>query len=173
MARWRPSHYFHSYRPFYRHGPYYGHYWRHYGRRWPWFQPFGYSGPTSSSFVAWAQSVLATLFGPAVPQDGYFGPETRSFVQRFQAQQGMPPTGDLDGGTVAALQAASRPEPPMPAPPPVAPPIFAAPQPMPPPDAPPAQDVPPPPPVQRDHRHPPQSQESEIAAEPMGSPERG
>jgi peptidoglycan hydrolase-like protein with peptidoglycan-binding domain len=80
---------------------------RYYGRRWPWLQGGGWSqGPASSSLVAWAQSCLATIFGPVVPQDGVFGPETRGFVQQFQAQQGLPTTGDLDQATVSALQAA-------------------------------------------------------------------
>jgi len=164
---WRSYPHFHSnrFRPFYRHGPYYGRYWHHWRRRWPWLQvPFADSGPIASSFVAWAQSALATVFGPAVPQDGVFGPETRGFVQRFQAQQGLPPTGDLDGGTVAALQAAVSPQPASAPPPPPAPP-------MPPQDAQPAQDVPPPPP--RDHRHAAPSQQSEVAAEPTEAPERG
>ena len=176
--RWSPR--FHSYhlRPFYRQGPYYGRYWRHYGygRRWPWLHvPFAPAGPISSPLVAWAQSVLATVFGPAVPQDGVFGPETHGFVQRFQAQQGLPATSDLDGPTVAALQAAASPQPPSP-PPPTAAPAFAPPPQMPPPpeDAPPALDVPPPPPARRHHAPPSQpSQQSEVAAGPAESSERG
>ena len=177
-GRSRPYFDAYRFRPFYRHGPYYGGHgpyygrWHHGRRRWPWLQvPFAASGPIASSFVAWAQSALATVFGPAVPQDGVFGPETRGFVQRFQAQQGLPPTGDLDGATVAALQAAVSPEPASPPPPPPpAPPTFAAPPPMPPQDAQPALDVPLPP---RDHRHAAPSQQGEVAAEPTEAPERG
>jgi hypothetical protein len=74
--------------------------------RWSWLHgPYSPEGPASSPFVAWAQRVLAQMFGPSVPQDGVFGPETRQFVQQFQAQRGLPATGDLDDATVAALQA--------------------------------------------------------------------
>jgi peptidoglycan hydrolase-like protein with peptidoglycan-binding domain len=168
---WRPNPNSRFYRlqP-YPHGRYYGRHWGRYGRRWPWVHvPFAPPGPISSPFVAWAQSVLASVFGPAVPQDGVFGPETRGFVQRFQAQQGLPATSDLDGATVAALQAAASPQPPS-APPPTAAPTFAAPPQMPPEDAPPAQDVPPPSPARR---HAPPSQQSEVAAGPAEAPERG
>jgi peptidoglycan hydrolase-like protein with peptidoglycan-binding domain len=171
--RWNPhpSSRFYNLRSYRRHGPFYGRYWGHYGRRWPWLHgPFAPPGPISSSFVAWAQSALASVFGPAVPQDGVFGPETRGFVQRFQSQQGLPATSDLDGATVAALQAAASPQPPpAEAPPPPAPPASAAPPP--PQDAPPAQDVPPPPPARR-HSAPSQ-QQSELAAGPAEAPERG
>jgi peptidoglycan hydrolase-like protein with peptidoglycan-binding domain len=164
------SPFYHGYhfRPGFRYGP---HSYGRYGRRWPWLHgPFLPHGPISSSFVAWAQSALATVFGPVVPQDGVFGPETRGFVQRFQTQQGLPPTGDLEGATVAALQAAGSPEPPPPPPPPPEPPpppqVFSAP-PAPPP---PPQDAPPPPPH---HRQTAQTQQSEVGADRSGPPEQG
>jgi len=118
-----PYHFFrHRYRPWLRYGQRYR---RHRPYRWSWLhRPYSPDGPVSSSFVAWAQSVLAQVFGPVVPQDGVFGSETRGFVTQFQAQQGLPGTGDLDGATVAALQAVGvgpepapipwRPEPGMP-----------------------------------------------------------
>jgi peptidoglycan hydrolase-like protein with peptidoglycan-binding domain len=152
------------FRPGFRYGPhFYGRNWGHYRPRWPWIAhgPFFSHGPTSSSFVAWAQSALATVFGPAVPQDGVFGPETRGFVQRFQVQQGLPATSDLDGATLAALQAGANPQPP-PAPPEPPPPprAFAPPPPpSPPQDAPPDQVQPPP----RAHHQTAQSGEQEIA----------
>ncbi len=103
-----PYHFYrHRYRPGFRYGR------RFYGRhgRWPWLhRPYSPEGPVSSPFVAWAQRVLAQVFGPIVPQDGVFGPETHRFVVQFQAQQGLPTTGDLDDATVAALQAAVGPE---------------------------------------------------------------
>jgi Putative peptidoglycan binding domain len=104
--RLRTPYHFHGYRPRFRYGR------RFYGRHWPyrWHWLHRPEGPISSPFVAWAQRVLAQVFGPIVPQDGVFGPETRRFVEQFQAQQGLPVTGDLDDATVAALQAAVGPE---------------------------------------------------------------
>jgi hypothetical protein len=153
-------------RPGFRYGPhFYGRYWGQYGRRW--------QGPISSAFVAWAQSSLATVFGSVVPQDGVFGPETREFVQRFQAQQGLPPTGDLDGATVAALQAVVSPQPPAqpspPTEPPPPPPAFAvSPQ-----DVLPPQPPPPTPLAPRVHRPAPPSGEAELAGVPAEAVERG
>jgi hypothetical protein len=81
---------------------------RHWPYRWSWLHsPDSPEGPVPSPFVAWAQRVLAQVFGPIVPQDGVLGPETRRFVGQFQAQNGLPTTGDLDGATVSALQAAA------------------------------------------------------------------
>src|ERR1700728_3158550 len=135
MAKFRPA-YRYRLHPYRRLGSYY------YGRRWPWLQGATWSqDPVSSSFVAWAQRCLAIVFGPVVPQDGVFGPETRGFVEQFQAQHGLRATGDLDEATVSALQAAvsSGPavsSPSEPAPPP---PIFVAPPPSPGAPAPPPQ----------------------------------
>jgi hypothetical protein len=120
-----PHHFFrHRYRPGFRYGRrFYRH---HRPSRWSWLHgPYSPEGPVSSPFVAWAQSVLAQVFGPVVPQDGVFGSETRGFVAQFQAQQRLPSIGDLDDATVAALQGVeagpglatpipSRPEPRMP-----------------------------------------------------------
>ena len=108
--------------------------WRRYGR-WSWpRRPYWAQGPASWSLVAWAQQHLAVVFGPVVPQDGVFGPETRGFVQRFQMQQGLAATGNLDDATVAALQAViSSGLPPMPPPPPgfgPPPPDFGPPPPV-------------------------------------------
>jgi peptidoglycan hydrolase-like protein with peptidoglycan-binding domain len=164
------SKYGYPFRPGYRYGPHFHRrHWGHYGHRWGWLhRPLWPQGPVSSPFVAWAQRSLATVFGPAVPQDGVFGPETRGFVQQFQAQQGLPATGNLEDATVAALQAAVNPPPPAPPPPPPEPPppMFAAapPPPMPPPEG-------PPPP----HHHRPTGpgDHGEIAAGPTDSVERG
>jgi peptidoglycan hydrolase-like protein with peptidoglycan-binding domain len=94
---------------FYQHRPGFRYrrrfYKRHWPYRWSWLHsPDSPEGPVPSPFVAWAQRVLAQVFGPIVPQDGVLGPETRGFVAQFQAQQGLPSIGDLDDATVAALQ---------------------------------------------------------------------
>jgi peptidoglycan hydrolase-like protein with peptidoglycan-binding domain len=89
---------------------------RGYGRRWHWAHAavaVAPLGPVPSATVTWAQQALAQIFGPLVPQDGILGPETRGFVARFQAQQGLPPTGDLDDATLSALQAATASPPPV------------------------------------------------------------
>jgi hypothetical protein len=148
---WRHS-YRYGYRPRFGFGSrYYWRRWPRYGRRWNWLQsPYAPEGPVSSSFVAWAQGVLAQVFGPTVPQDGVFGPETHRLVAQFQAQQGLPASGSLDGATVAALQAVSSPPEPVMAPPPPPPPE------PPPPPAPIVVGPPPPPkspPPDRPHRY--------------------
>jgi hypothetical protein len=101
-----PYHFFrHRYRPGFRYGQ--GFHRRHRPYRWSWLhRQYPPEGPVSSPFVAWAQRVLAQVFGPIVPQDGVFGSETRGFVGQFQVQRGLPTSGDLDDATVAALQAA-------------------------------------------------------------------
>jgi hypothetical protein len=82
--------------------------------------------------VAWAQSCLAQLLGPSVPQDGVLGAATQQAVQEFQAQQRLSPSGFLDGDTIAALQAAcsggSAMAPPPDSPPPPA--VFSSPPPV-------------------------------------------
>ena len=117
-------HHFYHHRPGFRYRRRF--YRRHWPYRWSWLHsPDSPEGPVPSPFVAWAQRVLAQVFGPIVPQDGVLGPETRRFVGQFQAQNGLPMTGDLDGATVSALQAPTlgpelvnpiprRPEPAMP-----------------------------------------------------------
>ena len=84
---------------------------------------------------------LATVFGPGVPEDGVLVPR-RVGCSAISAQQGPPPTGDLEEPLVAALQAAVSPEPASPPPPslPPAPLTFAALLPTPPQDAQPAQE---------------------------------
>jgi peptidoglycan hydrolase-like protein with peptidoglycan-binding domain len=98
----------------------------HRGRRWGWLGAAGVPAPTlSSDWVAWAQSCLARVVGPWVPQDGVMGPDTVRAVQQFQTQQQIPVSGMLDSGTIAALQGAcSGPAagPPGPPPPPMGPP---------------------------------------------------
>jgi peptidoglycan hydrolase-like protein with peptidoglycan-binding domain len=177
---WRGHSFRYGYRPRFRYGSrFYGRRWPYYGRRWGWFHPrYVPEGPISSSFVAWAQTVLAQVFGPIVPQDGVFGAETHRFVGQFQAQQGLPTSGSLDGATVAALQAVTSPEPPPPPPPPPEPPppptpIFVAPPPppMPPPPSPPS-----PPPAHPRHQRapgPPPAEQGELAAGSTDVVERG
>ena len=79
--------------------------WLGYGRRWPWFYRSIWRDGLVSPTVAWAQTCLAQLLGPRVPQDGIMGPGTREAIEQFQMQQQLPPTGILDDNTVGALQA--------------------------------------------------------------------
>ena len=92
------------------HGSYHGgrhgffHRGRWQGRRWQ-----GISGgapPAPDPQVQWAQSCLAQLVDPSVPQNGFMGPQTRQAIQTFQQQQQLPTTGMLDPNTVTALQTA-------------------------------------------------------------------
>jgi hypothetical protein len=136
-------------------------------RRWPWLRRGGGGfAPTPSPLVSWAQSCLAQLIGPWVPQDGILGAATRQAIIQFQNQQSLPPTGALDDATTQALQAACSPQPAIPdiaaAPPP--------PPPLPPPLAPQAPTAAPPP--LRPHRHgaPPTS---EIGEPELSDQERG
>jgi Putative peptidoglycan binding domain len=76
--------------------------WHHGGGRWRWLGG-GEQEPMAASVLPWAQSCLAQLFGPGVVQDMA---STRQAIQQFQTQQQLPVTGDLDGNTVSALQAA-------------------------------------------------------------------
>jgi hypothetical protein len=46
--------------------------------------------------VASAQRMLMAIGYYAGPSDGLLGPTTRAAVGRFQAEQGLPPTGDVD-----------------------------------------------------------------------------
>lgn len=153
---------------------------RGYGGRWRWAHAYPLPGPAPSSSVAWAQQVLTQIFGPVVPQDGILGPETRGFVARFQAHQGLAPTGDLDDMTMSALQAATTPPPREPPPPPPVlaepppPVVFAAARdlpevvPGPPPhhDRPPPPEVIPGPPPPHHHRPPPPGEARELDENP-------
>ena len=56
--------------------------------------------------VAWLQVCLAVRAGHAgLSIDGGYGPATRAAVTAFQTQASLPPTGDADGPTCAALAA--------------------------------------------------------------------
>ena len=79
--------------------------WHHGRRRWHWLYPGGGS-PVSSAWVSWAQSCLARLVDPSVPQDGVMGPATITALQTFQSQHQLPPSGSLDSSTISSLQAA-------------------------------------------------------------------
>lgn len=68
-------------------------------------QPAG-GGWAPDPQVSWAQSCLAQIVGPWVPQNGVLGTSTRNAIQTFQTQHQLPPSGYLDPGTVSALQAA-------------------------------------------------------------------
>ena len=63
-------------------------------------------GLTSDPRILWAQSCLAKVVDPSVPQDGMLGPQTQQAISSFQSQQQLPPTGRLDNNTVTALQQA-------------------------------------------------------------------
>jgi hypothetical protein len=141
---------------------------RGYRRRWPWLSQGGDAGPPSSPLVAWAQSCLAQLVGPWVPQDGILSPTTQQAITQFQTMQQLPPTGALDDDTVGALQAACNPQFAQGAPPPMPPiaPIPPLPPPPPAPAAPPppqAAASPEPPPAPHHHVHAVPSPPGEIA----------
>jgi len=72
------------------------------GRRWRGLRRRSSSDPR----VQWAQSCLAKVVDPSVPQDGTLDPQTQQAIMSFQSQQQLPPTGQLDNNTVAALQQA-------------------------------------------------------------------
>ena len=132
-----------SYRPGFRTAPF--------ARRWPWFYrgaPGALIAPVApaegapgSQWIAMAQSCLAKILGPAVPQSGVMDGRTRRAVRIFQEKNQLPPTGLLDDATLKALQSAclapgaGAPEP-APAGEPPAPPADAGP---PPPEPPPAE----------------------------------
>jgi peptidoglycan hydrolase-like protein with peptidoglycan-binding domain len=108
--------------------------WHHGRRRWHWLYPGGSSAPVSSAWVSWAQSCLARLVDPSVPQDGVMGPATITALQTFQSQHQLPASGALDSPTISSLQAACSA-------PPAGPPAMAGPPPAGPPPLP---DGPPP-----------------------------
>jgi peptidoglycan hydrolase-like protein with peptidoglycan-binding domain len=84
-----------------------GKHWNNYrGRRWGWLAAAGPAPTLSSDWTVWAQSCLARVVGPWVPQDGVMGPDTVRALQLFQTQQQIPVSGMLDSGTIAALQGA-------------------------------------------------------------------
>lgn len=113
--------------------------WMHKRPRWHWLQPTG-AGWAPDPQVSWAQSCLAQIVGPWVPQNGLLGPSTRNAIQTFQTQHQLPPSGYLDPGTISALQAAcSGAAPAAEPPPPPEPPEPAA---APPPDGSPAAEPP-------------------------------
>jgi S1-C subfamily serine protease len=60
-----------------------------------------------AELVAAVQRLLASLGFDAGPADGMMGPRTQSAIAAFQRERGLPPTGLLDGPTIAALRAAS------------------------------------------------------------------
>ena len=79
--------------------------WRRAHRRWPWFNRGMWRDRSiQSPLVTWAQSCLAQLLGPWVPQDGIVGRRTRRAIEEFQAQRQMLVTGMLDDTTVGALR---------------------------------------------------------------------
>jgi len=86
-------------------------------------------GAPGSQWIAMAQSCLAKILGPAVPQSGVMDHRTRRAIRIFQGKNQLPSTGLLDDATLKALQAAclapGAPEP-APAAEPAAPPPDAA-----------------------------------------------
>ena len=110
-------------------GRWFGHFGRGWGRRYRrgrWDGLFGGGMPDQQ--VQSAQSCLAQVVDPSVPQDGLMGPRTRQAIRTFQMQQQMPPTGMLDSDTMSALQAACSPQQAAPPPPPPPPPTPPPPQ---------------------------------------------
>jgi hypothetical protein len=62
------------------------------------------SSPTDSKRVAAAQRALAKL-GQKLDADGVMGPGTRGAIQRFERENNLPVTGELNPRTVKALSA--------------------------------------------------------------------
>jgi S1-C subfamily serine protease len=60
-----------------------------------------------AELLAAVQRVLASLGFDPGPPDGMMGPRTQGAIAAFQRERGLPPTGLLDGATIAALRAAS------------------------------------------------------------------
>jgi hypothetical protein len=90
------------------------------GRRWGWLYRGPWGVPAVSApdeNVLQAQSCLARLIGPWIPQQGVMGPATRRGIRMFQQRQSLPVTGLLDAATTSALQnACAGPEGPPPSP---------------------------------------------------------
>ena len=62
----------------------------------------------SRPYVIELQGYLRTIqrtrqSSTTVPQDGYYGPATAEGVRQFQAEEGLPPTGQVDTATWDAL----------------------------------------------------------------------
>jgi Putative peptidoglycan binding domain len=110
-----------------RGGEYYPAAWQYrsrYWQRWPWLQGASGFAPTpivsgsapspieapaaDPQIVAWAQTCLAQVVGPWVPQDGSLGGTTQRAIQIFQTQMNLPPSGALDDNTLIALQQACQ-----------------------------------------------------------------
>ena len=82
--------------PYYGYGAYYGN--SDYGD-----PHYAYRDPSSSS-TKWIQTSLARRGYYRGPIDGETGPATRNAIRSFQAHQGLPVTGQVDGRLVRALQ---------------------------------------------------------------------
>jgi len=65
--------------------------------------PHGNSDPRSSATKA-LQAALARRGYYHGPVDGALGPQTRDAIRSFQAHQGLPVTGQVDGRLIRALQ---------------------------------------------------------------------
>lgn len=61
----------------------------------------------ASELVAAIQRRLAALGYDPGPPDGVIGPRTQSALAAFQSDRGLPPTGLIDGPTIAALRSAA------------------------------------------------------------------
>ena len=75
---------------------------------WPLDDPAGQGGRREPfpDEVRQAQRLLAALGYHARPIDGMNGPASREAVRRFQAVRGLPETGEITPGLLAALRAA-------------------------------------------------------------------
>jgi localization factor PodJL len=62
---------------------------------------------SDSELVALVQKLLAENGFDPGPADGLLGRQTIEAISEFQSQAGLPKTGQIDGGLVAALQASS------------------------------------------------------------------
>jgi hypothetical protein len=91
---------------YYPPGPYYGYDYGYDGGYYGSSDPAGNSGNYSSQFNS-TRAVQAALAWRGFYNgriDGAMGPETRSAIEAFQKQQGLPVTGEIDSNLTKALQ---------------------------------------------------------------------
>ena len=62
---------------------------------------------TTTDLVALVQMLLAEQGYDPGPSDGLLGERTIQAIYQFQEEAGLPTTGEIDAGLVAALQAPS------------------------------------------------------------------
>jgi peptidoglycan hydrolase-like protein with peptidoglycan-binding domain len=64
--------------------------------------------PARPPFVLEAQRALRDLGYDPGPIDGMFGPKTRAALEKYQATEKLPATGELDGLTLERLDVYRR-----------------------------------------------------------------